>query len=125
MSDCDHRLPFGRHQNKPLAEVPGDYLAWALSAVKLSSGLRQALADELRSRGLTPPPQPPPRPVLPCRDCGAGAPVSFAWAEDKLGRRFIRASCARCKRTVDHPPTVPPYSDMADAAASGTGAGLT
>ena len=65
MSGCvDHRLPFGRHQNKPLAEVPADYLGWLLREAKLSSGLRSAVAGELERRGLVAPPQPEPRPAF-------------------------------------------------------------
>jgi uncharacterized protein (DUF3820 family) len=45
-TDRIHTLPFGRHKGKPLAEVPVDYLLWALRECKLSSGLFAAVAGD-------------------------------------------------------------------------------
>jgi hypothetical protein len=39
----EHRLPFGKHAGKPVAEVPADYLLRALHECKLSIGLRLAI----------------------------------------------------------------------------------
>ena len=49
----DHRLPFGRHKDLPLSDVPSDYLDWLMRSCKLSSGLRLAIGNELRRRNLT------------------------------------------------------------------------
>jgi hypothetical protein len=113
-------LPFGRHKDKPIGEVPADYLQWLLATCKLSSGLRAAVANELASRGVEVPSAPPPRPISPCRDCGPGAGHVLFWMQDRLGRKRIRAECKRCRRLVDHPPCVEPYVSMADATASPT-----
>jgi hypothetical protein len=107
-------LPFGKHRGEPLGNVPASYLVWLTQECKLGSGLFNAVAGELASRGLTPPAQPPPRPVFPCRRC-PGAGYRCSWFEDSLGRRRIKAECTRCHATVDHPPSVPPYSTEADA----------
>jgi hypothetical protein len=61
---------------------------------------------------------PPPPPLPACERCGPGAGSRCFWAEDRLGRRHVRAECARCGGFLTFPPSVPPYSDMADAAAS-------
>ena len=113
-------LPFGRHKDKPLGEVPADYLLWLVRKCKLSSGLRTTIAGELSRRGVEVPAPPPPRPIPPCRDCGPGAGHVLFWMQDRVGRKRIRAECKRCRRLVDHPPCVPPYSTMADATASPT-----
>jgi hypothetical protein len=110
-------LPFGKHQGRPLPEVPPDYLKWLLRACKLSSGLRDAVAGELQSRGLEAPPQAPPRPVAPCRD-HPGAGVHYRWQEDRAGRKHIRAECASCHRFLTFPPVRPAYTGLADAASS-------
>jgi hypothetical protein len=59
--DVNVGLPFGRHKNQPLSEVPESYLRWCIETCKLSSGLRSAVAAELTSRGIEVPPAPPPR----------------------------------------------------------------
>jgi len=110
-------LPFGRHKDKPLAEVPGSYLEWALREVKLSSGLRAAVAEQLARRGYSVPPPPPPRPLRPCRN-HPQAPLACRWFEDAQGRRRIRADCTLCHSYADYPPCVPPYSAEADRNAS-------
>jgi uncharacterized protein (DUF3820 family) len=107
-------MPFGRYKNKPLADVPGDYLRWALGTCKLSSGLQAAVAEELQRRGLDAPPAPPARPVHLCRE-HPGAGVSCHWCEDSVGRRHIRAQCKQCGRKTDGPPLVEPYVSMANA----------
>jgi hypothetical protein len=117
----EHVLPFGRHKGQAVGEVPSGYLEWLLREVKLSSGLRAAVAAELQARGVAVPdvPAPPPFTVRACWVCGD---VGFAcgWLEDSLGRRRVRAECVRCGRCLGHPPSVPPFSTMADAAASPT-----
>jgi hypothetical protein len=109
-----HTLPFGRHKGRAIGEVPSGYLQWLLRECKLSSGLRAAVAAELQARGVAVPDVPPPQfTVGPCRVCG---PVGYScgWLEDSLGRRRVRAECVRCGRCLGHPPSVPPYSTMAD-----------
>ena len=120
MAECG--LPFGKHRNEPVRLIPSDYLAWLLRVCKLSSGLRAAVVAELQARGLPVPVQPPPRPVRPCPTCPPGAGSACSWLEDRLGRRRVVAECDRCGRTVDYPPCVPPYTDMADRASSPTAA---
>jgi hypothetical protein len=110
-------IPFGRHANQPLSDVPASYLQWALGNLKLGSGLRSAVADELGRRDIETPTPAPPRPLRPCSDHPAAGHLCF-WVEDSLGRRAIRAECRRCRRAVDRPPVVPPYTDQADALAS-------
>ena len=41
-----HTLPFGKHKGVPLPDVPLSYLQWLLREVKLSYGLRAAVADQ-------------------------------------------------------------------------------
>jgi hypothetical protein len=113
-------IPFGKHQGKPLAGVPGDYLAWLLREVKLSAGLRRAVVDELRRRGLTPPAPPPPPPEPDCRRCGPDGAVRYGWYEDRLGRRRIRRECGRCGASLGFAPTVEPFVFLADGNASAT-----
>lgn len=119
----EHRLPFGKHKGKALADVPADYLAWLLSACKLSSGLRAAVAQELHRRGRdvsAVAPSPPPC-VPACLRCGK-AGYRVHWQEDRRGGRRVRADCAGtgCGRWLCWLPCVPPYSDEADANASTT-----
>jgi hypothetical protein len=108
-------LPFGKHADEPLAAIPAAYLLWALEATKLSSRLRQAVADELQSRGMAVP-EMPPRPEPRCRSC-PGAGVNYGWVEDRLGRRHIKATCERCHVGLGFMPQVEPYLSRADAAA--------
>lgn len=110
-------LPFGKHKDQPLGTVPTSYLVWLLTgAVKLSSGLRAAVAAELRGRGVTAPaPTPPAGPT--CRTC-PGAEVHCYWGECSNGRKFIRGECSRCGRGVGHMPLCPPFTDRADFEAS-------
>jgi hypothetical protein len=107
-------LPFGRYRGVALGNVPSEYLRWALANLKLSSGLRAALAAELTSRGVTPPPPPPPRPLPACPRCPAGTALAH-WQDDTLGRRRIKVSCWRCGRGLGFLPEVEPYIGQADA----------
>lgn len=118
-----HVLPFGKWKNRPLADIDSGYLKWALSTIKLSSGLRAALADELVNRGEAPPAVPEPKAVVPaCPRCGPGGKVSYEWAEDRLGRRQVRQSCRACGRSLGYAPRVSPYIELANASASPTAA---
>jgi hypothetical protein len=109
-------LPFGRHKDKPLSEVPADYLKWLLREYKLSSGMRSTVAAELAGRGVEVPP-PPPRPEPCCADHPA-AGYRALWGEDSLGRKFIRSECRQCRQAMGHLPMREPYIGMADANAS-------
>jgi uncharacterized protein (DUF3820 family) len=112
-------LPFGKHKGRPLAEVPADYLQWFARTCRLSTGLRNAVADELARRGLESPPEPGPAPYPACRDCGRAGVVA-RWQEDARGDRRIRGECPRCGRYLCWLPVIPPWVGQADAAASKT-----
>jgi hypothetical protein len=113
-------MPFGRHKDEPLPTVPTDYLRWALATVKLSSRLRAAVIAELNRRGVVPPPLPRrPAPVLPCPRCRSEE-VTYAWIQDKIGRRQIRRSCSRCGGSLGFAPQVEPYTTLASAGSSPT-----
>lgn len=44
------RMPFGKHEGKPIEQVPRDYLRWVLLNVKvLEPPLREAITNRLRS----------------------------------------------------------------------------
>jgi hypothetical protein len=127
LTEPSHTMPFGRHKGVPLQEVPASYLEWAARTLKLSSGLRASVAAELERRGGKVPVPPPgawDRPPGPCRDCGC-PDVRYAWAEDRLGRRRVRAECAGCRRNRGTPPSRPPYSTAADAAAAPQGSAVS
>jgi hypothetical protein len=50
--NSEGRLAFGKHKGRPLAEVPTDYLRWALDGCDLlSAPERRAITTELASRG--------------------------------------------------------------------------
>jgi hypothetical protein len=89
-------------------------LRWLIREAKLSSGLRTAVVNELRSRGMATPEPPPPRPVPVC--CGSEALIH--WHEDRLGRKRVRAQCRRCGRSLGFPPCVEPFLALANASAS-------
>jgi uncharacterized protein (DUF3820 family) len=116
----EHYLPFGKHKGRPLPAVPTGYLEWISRETKLSSGLRSAVAAELKSRGLQAPAPLPPRPANTCFRCGPAPGVTLRWLQDALGRRRIRATCNHCHQMRDHPSVVPPYTTEADANASPT-----
>jgi hypothetical protein len=115
------KMTFGRHEGKPLAEIPGEYLEYALRSprFKLAAFLRQRMGEELRRRGIEPPPAPPPREPA----CPKHPNVGFlcSWKVDSLGRRHVRASCATCGRHLGFVPAVGEYAEMADLVGGGTG----
>jgi hypothetical protein len=121
----EHRLPFGKHRGRPLAEVPADYLLWALQECKLSSGLRAAIAAEYERRYATceildaPPPAPEPSPLPACRQCGVAGIIAH-WQEDCAGGRRIRGECVRCGRFLCWLPQLEPWIRQADYNASPT-----
>lgn len=112
-------IPFGRHKDKPLAEVPSSYLAWALANVKLSTGLRAALSGELDRRGVAAPPPPPPPPPPTCHQCG-GVDILYHWMQLVTGARRIKRLCRRCCRSLGFAPEVEPYIGLATASACPT-----
>jgi hypothetical protein len=113
-----HRLPFGKHRGKTPAAVPTDYLAWLLANVKLSSGLHQAVAEELRARGRgVPLPGVPPEPA--CPDCGLDTRLFYGWLETSNGERRIQRLCA-CGRALGLAPHVEPYLGLAERSADPT-----
>jgi hypothetical protein len=108
-----HILPFGKHKDEPLPAVPTSYLAWLMRECHLSVGLAQAVADELRSRGVEvapPAPKPPPQ----CQRCGERTAITYTWHEDSAGRRRIKRMC-RCGYNLGFAPHVEPYLSMANA----------
>jgi hypothetical protein len=114
-------MTFGRHEGKALTEIPTQYIEYALHSprFKLSAFLRQRMGEELRRRGIEPPPAGPARePVCP-RHPGVGFLCS--WKVDSLGRRHVRATCATCGRNLGFVPAVGEYAEMADLAGGVTG----
>jgi hypothetical protein len=115
-------MPLGKHKDRPLGEIPSDYLDWLTRTVKLSAGLRTAVAEELARRGHAPPAQtrvPGPGPAA-CRHCRA-APLAVTWHEQHGGRRAIRADCRRCGRFNAFLPQTPANVASANARTSPTG----
>jgi uncharacterized protein (DUF3820 family) len=114
-----HRLPFGKHRGKTVADVPSDYLSWLLRNVRLSSGLRLAVTDVLRSRGVqvAPPPPVPPEPV--CPDCGLDTRIFYGWLETSNGERRIQRLCG-CGRALGLAPHIEPYLSLAEGSADAT-----
>src|SRR5206468_3705505 len=51
--------------------------------------------------------------------CG-GSALRHVWSEDRQGRRQVRRECACCGTWLGFAPRVPPFTDLADAAASPT-----
>jgi hypothetical protein len=112
-------LPFGKHRDKPLADVPSDYLRWIVAECKLSAALRKAVADELDRRGYVVPAGPrqhPPR----CDRCGGSEFLAF-WMEDRAGGRRIRAECVTCRRFMKFLSLTPENIARADAAENPAG----
>jgi hypothetical protein len=114
----DTTLPFGKYRDKPIPGVPSSYLTWLHRETKLSAPLRAAVAAELSRRGIDVPP-PPPRPDPKCREHPT-AGYRALWGEDRAGRKFIRAECRQCHRSMGHLPLREPYTGMADANATAT-----
>src|SRR5262245_46020848 len=100
---------FGRWKGRDLAEVDTGYLQWALRTVKLSTGVRLAVAAELRRRDRSVPEQPPPAPPR-CPDCKSASEPRYCWQEDSTGRRRIRTECAACQRWLGFAPEVEPFT---------------
>jgi uncharacterized protein (DUF3820 family) len=114
-------LPVGKWRGRPLVEIDTSYLTWVFREWQLSSGLRIAVADELRRRGLAVPEQPVPPPPR-CPDCAGGGKPRYGWQEDSAGRRRIRVECGACQKWLGFAPEVEPYISMADEAVSPTAA---
>ncbi|HTU19234.1 MAG TPA: DUF3820 family protein [Gemmataceae bacterium] len=43
-------IPFGKYKGVPLADVPGDYLAWLSRRRRVGSELRETVEEELSRR---------------------------------------------------------------------------
>jgi hypothetical protein len=112
-------FPFGKHKGRTLSEIDSGYLSWAMANVKLSSGIRQAVAGELARRGERVPCPPPPPPEPLCPRCGS-ADRDYRWGEDRLGRRMIRRTCRCCGTWLGFAPKIEPYTTEADANANAT-----
>jgi hypothetical protein len=118
MAAFAHRLPFGKHKGKSPAEVPCDYLVWLLTNVRLSSGLRLAVASELRARGRPVRlPGLPPEPV--CPHCGLDTRIYYGWLEASNGERRIQRLCG-CGKPLGFAPHVEPYLTLAERSADPT-----
>jgi hypothetical protein len=118
--ETKHVLPFGRYKGRTVDRIDTGYLRWLLT-IRLSSGLRSAVVETLRSRGVTvPEPPPPPTPPPSCRGCKGATVIDYSWYEDRLGRRFIKRRCRRCGADLGFAPHVQPYVGLADASASPT-----
>jgi uncharacterized protein (DUF3820 family) len=115
-----HTLPFGKHKNRPLPEVPSDYLLWMARTCRLSTGLRAAVGAELAHRGLEVPSMPEPNPKIPlCARCGIES-FAVCWQEVRSGERRIRAECMKCGRWLSWLPVAEPWIRQADANANPT-----
>ena len=114
-------LPFGKHAGQPLDTVPTPYLDWLAREARLSSGLRAAVAAELRARGSTPPPPARLRAGCPvrCTRCGS-TELRHSWHEYRNGQRQIRRACGRCGTWLGSAPQTPEAVAEADARASKT-----
>jgi hypothetical protein len=96
-------MPFGRYAGQPLPDVDSGYLQWFLSACRLSTGLRTAIAGELGRRNIPTAP-PPAKPLPACQRCG-GAELLVRWQgtgnpDAARPGRAIRATCAACRHFV-------------------------
>jgi hypothetical protein len=89
-----------------------DYLIWYLSTIKVSSGVRQAIADELHRRGVEVPDAPPPRQPS-CSRCGPDASVNYQWFLDALDREHIKARCGGCDAWLGFVPKTEPFLTLA------------
>jgi hypothetical protein len=117
----EHFLPVGKHQRKPLSEVPVDYLRWYLDTCRVSSGLRAAIKQELVRRGADPAslPADPPRRLVACQRCGSRE-VRVSWQE-RRGDALLRGDCARCGHFVGWQPLTDENVAAADRTKGRTG----
>jgi len=53
------RMPFGKHRNEKLADVPTGYLLWVTMTVNGHEPLKEAIRTELETRDDTPQEVPP------------------------------------------------------------------
>lgn len=44
-------MPFGKHKNTPIGDLPDDYLNWVLQNLELKESLYKALSNEFERRG--------------------------------------------------------------------------
>lgn len=111
------RVWFGRHRGKLVSEVDTGWLGWSLrqDKVKLSAGLRAAVAAELQRRGVEVPPVPP-YTVPPCRRC-RGTEVRVTWQQTSDGTRRLRGTCGRCNGYLRFLPMTPEWIAQANVAA--------
>jgi hypothetical protein len=114
-----HTLPFGRHKGRTVDRIDSGYLSWLLT-IRLSSGLRSAVVETLRSRGVAVP-EPPPHVPPSCSRCRGRTEISYSWFQDALGRSRIKRRC-RCGEDLGFAPHLPEFVARADAAASPTAA---
>jgi hypothetical protein len=87
-------MPFGKHQDQPLSEVPTPYLSWLIAQNNIARGLRDRLNNELRGRGVDVPVQPP-APRRRCFRCHS-TQILANWHQWRNGSRHVRGTCARC-----------------------------
>jgi uncharacterized protein (DUF3820 family) len=116
----EHRLPFGRHEGQPLADVPTRYLLWFYTTCSPSAGLRQAIYDVLQARGDCPDglqPPPPPAPLV-CPRCNS-AFVRVTWQERQDGTRILRADCTFCGGFIRFLPLLPEFIDRVEEPSPG------
>src|SRR5437667_118215 len=98
----NHVLPFGKHKDQAIADVPTSYLSW-LTTIKLSSGLKSAVVEVLQNRGVVVPQQPPAKPPV-CSECeelgielkSAGGAVHVGKGWEKLTVE-LRQKLAQCR----------------------------
>ncbi len=109
-------MPFGRHKGAPLSTIGTSYLCWLLREAKLSSALRMAVGNELRSRNVEAP-DPRPYKIPPCRRCGARE-CRAMWQQVGDGSRRLRGVCGRCGGFVRFLPLAEPFLSVANAAES-------
>src|SRR5262245_19169478 len=108
---------FGQHKGVALPEIPAGYLRWALTTLKLSSGLRGAVVAELERRGQHVPASPPVR-APECPRCRHGKTLTYRWLQTRNGTRQIRTECLACGAFCGFAPQQPPYTTEADEHAS-------
>jgi hypothetical protein len=118
-------LPFGRHKGVSLSDsrVSDSYVTWLASTCKLGHGLRTAVEDELRRRGLPIPDDPDSERQerlaaareQPCIRCGS-VERRVGWMVFTSGRRHLRLTCTGCSAALGFLAQTPPNIALADAA---------